>query len=207
MKTLSGLHLAITIDVLVRVSLVLTAGLLLAVTARRNAALRHAVLVAGLVGAFIMPAAMLTLQVLLVSRSQLGLLGRVGLDDSAAVTVVSSRLPSEPRHRPASLDHPAPAIISTRGDEARPGPGADASARLDERPVEPRALKWLNVPYGRWMASALLSALLFGAIVKVTGLGLRKRSLVSSAGASVQPHAESRAGRGVRQLCDCRGRP
>jgi beta-lactamase regulating signal transducer with metallopeptidase domain len=184
MKTLSGLQLAITIDVLVRVSLVLTAALLLAVTARRNAALRHAILVAGLVWTFIMPAAMLTLRVLPVSRLQLGLLGRVGPENSAAVTLVSSRLPSEPRHRPASLDHPAPTIISTRGDEARPGPGADASARLDERPVEPRALKWLNVPYGRWMASALLSALLFGAIVKVAGLGLslvRLRRIVARA--------------------------
>jgi beta-lactamase regulating signal transducer with metallopeptidase domain len=184
MPTLSGLHLAITIDVLVRVSLVLMASLLLAHAARRNAALRHAILVAGLAGAFITPAAMLTVPVLPVSRLQLGLLGRVRLDDSAAGAVVRSRPPSERRPRPASHDDPAPAIVSTRGDEARPGPGADASARLDERPVEPRALNGLNVSDGRWMAGALLSALLFGAIVKVTGLGLslvRLRRIVARA--------------------------
>jgi hypothetical protein len=45
-----------------RVSFVLTAGLLLAYAARRNAAIRHAILVAGLAAAFIMPAAMLTIQ-------------------------------------------------------------------------------------------------------------------------------------------------
>ena len=184
MPTLTGIRLAITIDVLIRVSLVLTAGLLLALTARRNAALRHAILVAGLAAAFIVPAAMLTMQVLPVSRLQLGLLGRVGLDDFAAVAVVSSRPPSEPQHRPASLDHPAPAIVPTRRDEARPDPGHDASARSDESSLGPRALNWLNVPYGRLMASGLLSALLFGAIVKVTGLGfslLRLRRIVARA--------------------------
>jgi len=68
----TGIGLAITIDVLIRVSLVLTAGLLLAQTARRNTALRHAILVAGLATAFIMPVATLTMQALPVSRLQLG---------------------------------------------------------------------------------------------------------------------------------------
>jgi beta-lactamase regulating signal transducer with metallopeptidase domain len=151
MPTWTGMGLAITIDVLTRVSIVLTAGLLLALTARRNAALRHAILVAGLGGAFVVPAAMLTVQVLPVSRWQLGWLGRVGLDDPAAVAVVNSRPPGEPQDRPSGLDHPAPATVPTRGDEARPDPGHDA-------------------PYERRMASALLSAMLFGAIVKVAGL-------------------------------------
>jgi hypothetical protein len=44
MPTVSEIGLAITIDVLMRGSLVLTAGLLLAHAARRNAALRHAIL-------------------------------------------------------------------------------------------------------------------------------------------------------------------
>ena len=127
---------------------------------------------------------MLTMQVLPVSRLQLGLLGRVGLDDSAAVAVVGSRPPGEPQHRPASLDHPAPAIVPARRDEARLGSWADASARSDERSLGPRAPSWLNAPDGRLMASGLLSALLLGAIVKVTGLGfslVRLRRIVARA--------------------------
>ena len=155
MPTLTGIGLAITIDVLVRISFVLTAGLLLANMARRNAALRHAILVAGLAAAFIMPAAMLTMRVLPVSRLQVGLLGRVGLDDSAAVAVVSSRPPGEPQHRPASLDHPAPAIVPARRDEARRGPVANASARSDERSLGPRSPSWLNAAHWaiRWPAA------------------------------------------------------
>jgi hypothetical protein len=137
----TGAGLAITIDVLMRVSVVLAASFLLAVTARRNAALRHAILVAGLAAAFIMPAALLTVQALPVSRWQLGLLGRVGLDDSAVVAVVGPRPQSEPHHRPASLDHPAPTIVATRRDEARLRPGHDASARSGEWSLGPRALR------------------------------------------------------------------
>jgi beta-lactamase regulating signal transducer with metallopeptidase domain len=184
MPTVTGIGLALTIDVLTRVSFVLTAGLLLAHTARRDAALRHAILVAGLAAAFIMPAAMLTMQVLPVSRFQLGLLSRVRLDGSAAVAVVSPRPPGEPQHRSASLDHPAPEIVPTRSDEARLEPGHGSSARSDEPPLGPLALSWLNVPYGRLIASGLLSALLFGAIVKVTGLGfslVRLRRIVERA--------------------------
>ncbi len=48
-------------------------------------------LVAGLAGAFIMPAAMLAMQVLPVSRLQIGLLGRAMLDDSAEGAVVGSQ--------------------------------------------------------------------------------------------------------------------
>ena len=131
-----------------------------------------------------MPAAMLTMQVLPVSRLQLGLLGRVGLDDSAAVAVVRSRTPGEPQHRPASLDHPAHAIVPTTGDEARLGSWHGASGRSDESSLGPRALSRLNVPYGRLMAIGLLSALLFGAIVRVTGLGfslVRLRRIVARA--------------------------
>ncbi len=182
MPMLTRLHCAITIDVLMRVSLVLTAGLLLALMARRNAALRHAILVAGLVAAFIVPAAMLTMQVLPVSRLPLDLPGRVGLDGFAAVTEVSSQPPSKPHHDSTSYDHPAPAIASTRGDEARPGPGASVSTPLDERSLAPHASNWLNAHDGPFMATGLLSALLMGAIVKVTGLGislLRLRRIVA----------------------------
>ena len=59
-----------------------------------------------------MPAAMLTVRVLPVSRWQLGWLGRVGLDNSAAVAAVGWRPQSEPQHRPASLDHPATSIVA-----------------------------------------------------------------------------------------------
>ena len=184
MQTLTGIGLAIAIDILIRVSLVLTAGLLTAITARRNAALRHAILVAGLAAAFLVPAAMPTMQVLPVSRWQFGLLGRVGLDDPAAIAVVGSRPPGEPQHRPASLDHPAPEIIPARRDEARLGPVANTSARSDERFLEPRAPSWLNTPGGQFAAGALLSGLLLGAIIKVTGLGIslmRLRRIVAQA--------------------------
>ena len=130
-----------------RVSFVLAAGLLLALTARRNAALRHAILVAGLAAAFIMPAAMLTMQVLPVSRWQLGLLGRVGLDDSAAVAVVSSRPPSEPHHRPASLDHPAPAIV--RHEKRRGSTGSRARCVRAVGRVVPRASRTERVECAR----------------------------------------------------------
>jgi beta-lactamase regulating signal transducer with metallopeptidase domain len=184
MPSLAGLYCAITIDVLIRVSLVLTAGLLLALTARRNAALRHAILVAGLAVAFIVPVAMLTMQALPVSRLQLGLLGWARLDDFAAVALASSRPRFEPHHLPASLDHPAPAIVPTGGDEARPSRGPNRHAPFDEQSKKPHSLSWLNTPDERFMASAMLWALLFGAIVKVTGLGfslLRLRRIVAQA--------------------------
>ena len=40
------------------------------------------------------------------------------------------------------------------------------------RPSVLAPLSWLYVPYGHLMAGGLLSALLFGAIVRVTGLGV-----------------------------------
>ena len=193
MPTLTALHCAIAIDVLMRVSLVLAAGVLLALAARRNAASRHAILVAGLAGAFIMPAAMLTMQVLPVSRWQLRLLGRVGHDDSAAVAVIGSRPPGEPQHRPASLDHPAPAIVPTRGGEARRDPGHDASSRSGGWSLGPRALSWSMRPDGRWMASGLLSALLFGAIVKLTGARSLVHAAASDRGAGASRRRRSRS--------------
>jgi beta-lactamase regulating signal transducer with metallopeptidase domain len=184
MANLSGIPCAIAIDVLIRVSLVLTAGLLLALTARGNAALRHAILVAGLAAAFIVPVAMLTMQVLPVSRLELGLLGWAQLADSAPVAADSSRPPSNPHYRLASPDHPDPAIVPKAGDKARLGPEAIESARLIDRPLEPRTPNWANAPDERLMASALLVALLLGAIVKITGLGLslfRLRRIVARA--------------------------
>jgi hypothetical protein len=191
MPTLTGIGLAIAIDVLLRVSFVLTAGLLLALSARRNAALRHAILVAGLAGAFLMPAAMLTVRVLPVSRWQLGLPGRVGLDDPAAVAAVGSRPPGEPHHSPASLHHPGPAIVAAGRDGAHRDLGRVASARSGESSLGPRAPSGLNSPGGRWMAGGLLSALLFGAVVKMTGLGLslvRLRRIVARARPATGDH-------------------
>ena len=181
MPTLTGIHCATTIDILIRVSLVLTAGLVLTPTARRNAALRHATLVAALVTASVVPAAMLTTQVLPVSRLQLGLLEWLRIDDIAAVA--SARPPSEPHDHPASLEHPALAVVATAGDQARPAPDAHRSAGLGERSHKSRAVNSVNVPYERF-ASAVLLALLSGAIVKLTGLGLsllRLRRIVARA--------------------------
>jgi beta-lactamase regulating signal transducer with metallopeptidase domain len=197
MPTLPGLYCAITLDVLIRVTLVLTAVLVLALTASRNAALRHAILVAGLAAALILPLAMLTMLLLPVPRLQLDLLGWARLDDFAAVAVVSSRPQSEPHHRPASLNHADPAILPTGGDEARLGPVAIGPPRLGVRSLEPRESNWLNSPVLRFMASVLLWALLFGAIVKVTGLGfslLRLRRIVARARPIASDHVLSLLG-------------
>jgi beta-lactamase regulating signal transducer with metallopeptidase domain len=209
MPMLTELHCAIAIDVLMRISLVLTAGLLLALAARRNAALRHAILLAGLAVAFILPAAMLTMQVLQVSRWRIVLPARAKLDDLAAVDRVSSRAPNEPHHGPVSRDQPAPAIIPARGNEPRLDPHANASAQWSERSPEARALSWLNLPgslgspQGRLMASALLSALLFGAIVKVIGLGfslLRLRRIVARARPAVSDRVPSVLGHILQRI-------
>jgi beta-lactamase regulating signal transducer with metallopeptidase domain len=203
MPTFTGLHLAITIDVLIRVSIVLAAGLLLALAARRDAALRHAILVAGLAAASLVPATMLTMQALPGPRLQLGLLGRAGPDDLAPGAPVSSRPPSEPQHGPASPNHPAPAIEVVSGGEARLGSGADASPRFDARSLGPRALSWLNAPGGRFAASALLSAMLLGAIVKLAGLGLsllRLRRIVARARPAAGDQLQSILGLIQRQV-------
>jgi beta-lactamase regulating signal transducer with metallopeptidase domain len=185
MPMLSGIQCVIMIDVLIRVSLVVTAGLVLALAARRNAALRHAILVAGLAAGFIVPVAMLTMQVLPVSRLELGLLGWPSLGNSAALAADSSRSPSNLHHRPPSPDHPDLAIVSTAGNKARPSPEAIESAQFVDRPLEPRSVYWWEtIPDERFMVSALLLALLLGAIVKVTGLGLsllRLRRIVERA--------------------------
>ncbi len=185
MPMLSGIQCVIMIDVLIRVSLVVTAGLVLALTARGNAALRHAILVSGLAAAFIVPVAMLTMQVLPVSRLELGLLGWARLDNSAAVAAESARPPSNLHYRPASPEHPDPANVITAGGKARPSPEAVESARLVDRPLETRSVYWWEtIPDERFMVSALLLALLLGAIVKVTGLGLsllRLRRIVERA--------------------------
>ena len=172
MSMLTEISLANAIDVLMRISFVLTAGLVLAYMARRNAALRHAILVAGLAASFIMPVVMLTVQVLPVSRWQLGLLGRVGFDNSAAVAVVSSRPPDEPQRRSAGRDHLAPEIVPTRKVEARPDQGYDPSLPSEDASLGPLARNGSHVTYKSLMASGLLSALLLGTIVKVIGLGL-----------------------------------
>jgi beta-lactamase regulating signal transducer with metallopeptidase domain len=181
MPTLTGLHLAIATDVLTRVSLVLTAGLLMALTARRNAALRHAYLVAGLAAAFLVPAAMLTLRAMPVPRLQLGLLGRRGPDDLAAGAVIRSRPPNEPHLDAARLNEKVPPIVAVSGGGAWPGPWADASVPLDGRSTGPHAPNLWNA---RSMAGALLLVLVSGALVRATGLGVslvRVRRIVARA--------------------------
>ena len=192
MPTLTGIGIAITIDVLLRVSFVLTAGLLLALSARRNAALRHAILVAGLAGAFIMPAAMLTVQVLPVSRWQLGLLGGRarrsgrGRRDRFATT-----------ERTAS---PAPRASATRPprslprEETRPDriPRDDASARFGR--IVPRASRNERVEFARRTMDSRRPAL--GVAVRDDRQGDRARSLAGAPatdrGAGASRHRRSR---------------
>ena len=132
-----------------RVSLVLTAGLLLAFTARRNAALRHAILVAGLAAAFIVPAAMLTMQVLPVSRWQLGLLGRVGLDDFAAVAVVEfATTKRTATTAPRALTTRPSRSFATRRDEARLGSWAQCVSAVGR--IVPRASRTEPVEFALW---------------------------------------------------------
>ena len=182
MPTLTGLQLASTVDILIRVSIVLGAGLLLSLAARRDAALRHAILAAHLAAAFLVPAMMPTLRVLPVPRFQLGLLGRVDRDDWVAKASVSSRPTDEPHHGLASPDHPDSAIDAVRAGEARPGPGTNASPRFDQRALSPGATRWWATHGVRFSAGALLAAWLLGAIVKLAGLGLsllRLRGIVA----------------------------
>jgi beta-lactamase regulating signal transducer with metallopeptidase domain len=184
MPPFTGLYTAIMCDVLFRVSLVLTGGLLLALAARRNAAFRHAILFAALAGALIVPAAMLAARMLPVSRLQLDLLGQAQLDNFGPVAVANSQPPSVLHLRAASLDHAAATIVSTRRDAARQSPGANGPARLNQWYLEPRATNSMNTPGLRFMASAVIWVLVFVAIVKVTGLGislLRLRRIVARA--------------------------
>lgn len=184
MPMLTGMGLAITIDVLIRVSFVLAVSLMLAYTTRWNAALRHAILVAGLAAVFIVPGATLAMRGLPVPRWQLGWLSRAGIDGPAEIALVSPQPPNEPQYRPARRNQPAPAIVRTRRDEARLDPGHGASAQSDKPSLGPRAWSRWNALYGRLMASCLLWTLLSGAIVKVIGLGLslvRLRRIVARA--------------------------
>ena len=64
MPMLTQLQLASTVDILIRVSIVLGAGLLLSLAARRDAALRHAILAAHLAAALLVPAMMPTMRAL-----------------------------------------------------------------------------------------------------------------------------------------------
>ena len=114
-----------------------------------------------------------------------------------AAAQVSSRLSNETRQGLASPDHPAPAIGAVRGGGARPGPAANASPRFDERALGPRAPSWSETDGGRFAAGALLSALLLGAIVKMTGLGLsllRLRRIVARARPAAADQIQSMLG-------------
>lgn len=193
MLTFTTMGLAITLDVLIRVSVVLTASILLAYAARRNAPFRHAILAAGLAGAFILPAVMLTMQVLPVSRWQLGLPGLVALDaPTDAAAVVSSRPPDEAQRPQSSLNHPAPAIVPARLNREH-----EASVRQDKSSVGPRAPNWPNSPYGQLVAVGLLWTLLLGATVRLAGLGFslsRLRRIVARARPVTDDHILSALG-------------
>ncbi len=184
MPTLTGTGLAITIDVLIRVSVVLLASLLLALSARRNAALRHAILVAGLACAFIMPAAILIMQMLPVPRLPLDGLGWVGPEGPAAVAVVSSGPPSQPNPHLPIPERPGPEIVATRRDDTRLDSGHDASARSSLTALGPRAWSRWNLPARQWLAGGLLLVWLCGAIARLIGLSLslmRLRRIVERA--------------------------
>ena len=172
MPTLTGIGLAITIDVLMRISFVLTAGLVLAlhgeeergVTAcdpgrRARRGIHHAGGDADHAGAAGVPMAAWFAWPGRVRRL---CRGRRGQFATAGRTATPLREPRPPGPRDRSHE-------KRRGST---GSWARCVPRSDEASLGPRALSWLNVPYGRLMASGLLSALLFGAIVKVTGLGL-----------------------------------
>jgi beta-lactamase regulating signal transducer with metallopeptidase domain len=184
MPMLTQFQLASTVDILIRVSIVLGAGLLLSLAARRDAALRHAILAAHLAAALLVPAMMPTMRALPVPRLELGVLARTDRDERDAKASVSSRTPNEPHHGLASPDHPDPAIDAVRAGEARPGPETNASPRFEQRALGLGATRWLATDGVRFSAGALLAAWLLGAIVKLAGLGLsllRLRGIVARA--------------------------
>jgi beta-lactamase regulating signal transducer with metallopeptidase domain len=170
MQLLTGTGLAITGDLLIRVSLVLAAGLVLAQSGRKHPAFCHAILVAALATAFIMPTLTLSMHLLTPPRLPLELMGRSVLGDP-------------PRHT-ESLEHPAPGISTTRRGEARLDPLSAPTLRPEDSPIWPRFLSHLNGPTGSLMAAVLLSTWLVGTIVRAAGLGfslVRLRRLVKKA--------------------------
>jgi beta-lactamase regulating signal transducer with metallopeptidase domain len=181
---LTQLQLTSTVDILIRVSIVLGAGLLLSLAARRAAALRHAILAAHLAAALLVPALMPTLRALPVPRLELGLLGRPDRDERVAKASVSSRPPNEPHYGIASPGHPDSAIDAVRAGEAGQGPQTNASPRFEQRALGTSATRWLATNGVRFLAGALLTAWLLGVIVKLAGLGLsllRLRGIVARA--------------------------
>lgn len=202
MPTLTAIGLAITLDVVIRVSFVLTVGLLLASMVKRNAALRHAILVAGLAATFILPAAMLLTRVLPVSRLQFDLLGRGTLDASTALAVLNSQPLGESQHPSVSADNLIPSIDRTTRDESQLPPGLDAS-KPGKSSLGPEAQSGSRLPYGRFMAIGLLWTLLFGAMIKVAGLGfsmVRLRRIVTRARPVTEDHLMSALGLVQRRI-------
>ncbi len=203
MPMLTQLQLTSTVDILIRVSIVLGAGLLLSLAARRDAALRHAILVAHLAAALLVPAMIPTMRALPVPRLELGLIGRTDRDERVAKAAVSSRAPNEPHHGLASPDHPYPAIDTVRAGEARPGPETNASPRFEQRDPGLGATRWLATDGVRFSAGALLAAWLLGAIVKLAGLGLslhRLRGIVARARPAAGDQIQSVLGRVQRRV-------
>ena len=134
MPMLTELQCAIMFDVLLRVSLVLTAGLLLALTIRRNAALRHSILVAGLAAAFMVPAAMLSMHWLPVSRWLLDVPGRGDLNDLTAISRDRLRAPTN-------------RITARRASNTRPPRSFPREKMTLDRVLPPMSLRrWTSGP-------------------------------------------------------------
>ena len=132
--------------------------------------LRHAILVAGLAAAFMVPAAMLSMHWLPVSRWRLDVPGRGDLNDPDRNQQGPFATANEPDYRSSSLEHSAPAIVpreEMRLDRVLP---PMSPRRWTSGPSSLGQLNWLRVPDERFMASGLLAVWLFGATVKVTGL-------------------------------------
>ncbi|MHC5540832.1 M56 family metallopeptidase, partial [Singulisphaera rosea] len=181
MPTLTGIGLAIAVDVLLRISVILIVALLLAFAARRSAAMRHAVLVAGLAAAYLMPMAVLLVPMLPVSRRPFEWFGRVG---TGGPTPIDLRSVNRPQQHPTVLDLPAPAFIHSgvREGEVIAKPGA--SSQRVESSLEGRREGWLDGSQGRMTALGLVSIWMFGALVRLAGLGIslvRLRRIVARA--------------------------
>lgn len=128
MPTWIGLEFAPVMDVLIRITLVLAAGLLLAIPARKNAALRHALLVAGLVMACLVPATMMAMRAMPVSRWQVELPLLRAPHDSLAADPSSVGTPHEMSDHAPTHNRTSAPMIETRGANVRSGPINERSA-------------------------------------------------------------------------------
>jgi beta-lactamase regulating signal transducer with metallopeptidase domain len=161
MSTIISDSSAIAVDALVRISLVLSLGLILAIVVGRYAALRHAILLSALLGAFLMPAAMLLAQIFPIVRWKVHL---PGVDRSA-----TSDVPS-PRHRRAEFHSPA---VLAHGGTAREGttsPGAELPI-IHAKSESPIASSFGLID-GASLCGFALACWLLGAAIRAAGLGI-----------------------------------